>query len=155
MTKLYEYTEQYLELEALLESGEYTQEELADTFEAIEGGASEKAENVAKMIDNLTNEAKMFKEEAELKSLKKISKVAALTSVCVIAIMVSQKWLGELPLIVILLLTLIAIANMVTILYFQTKINQLKDESYTFKDGIILLAVAIVSMVLYMLFVIR
>ena len=110
-------------------------------------------------LDNLLLEGsdivENIKEKAELKSLEKISKVATLTSACVLAILVSQKWLGELPLIVLLLLALIATFNMITIFYFQTKINQLKDKSFTFKDGLILLATAIVSIVLYMLFVVR
>lgn len=110
-------------------------------------------------LDNLLLEGsdivEDIKEKAELKSLEKISKVAALTSACVLAILVSQKWLGELPLIVLLLLALIATFNMITIFYFQTKINQLKDKSFTFKDGLILLVTAIVSIVLYMLFVVR
>ena len=110
-------------------------------------------------LDNLLLEGsdivEDIKEKAELKSLEKISKVAALTSACVLAILVSQKWLGELPLIVLLLLALIATFNMITIFYFQTKINQLKDKSFTFKDGLILLATAIISIVLYILFVVR
>ncbi|MFL2104842.1 helix-turn-helix domain-containing protein [Desemzia sp. FAM 23991] len=110
-------------------------------------------------LDNLLLEGsdivEDIKEKAELKSLEKISKVAGLTSACVLVILVSQKWLGDLPLIVLLLLALIATFNMITIFYFQAKINQLKDKSFTFKDGLILLATAIVSIVLYMLFVVR
>ena len=96
-----------------------------------------------------------IKETAELKSLKRISKVAALTSVCVIAILVSQKWLGGLSLLVTLLLTVIALSNMVTILYLQAKINRLKDETFTLKEGIIALVVTISCLILYLIFIIR
>lgn len=110
-------------------------------------------------LDNLLLEGsdmvKNIKEKVELKSLEKIIKVATLTSVCVIAILVSQKWLGGLSLLVTLLLTLIALFNMITILYLQTKINRLKDETITLKEGIIALIVTISCLILYLIFIIR
>lgn len=110
-------------------------------------------------LDNLLLEGsdmvKNIKEKVELKSLEKIIKVATLTSVCVIAILVSQKWLGGLSLLVTLLLTLIALSNMSTILYLQTKINRLKDETITLKEGIIALIVTISCLILYLIFIIR
>ena len=110
-------------------------------------------------LDNLLLEGsdmvKNIKEKVELKSLEKIIKVATLTSVCVIAILVSQKWLGGLSLLVTLLLTLIALSNMITILYLQTKINRLKDETITLKEGIIALIVTISCLILYLIFIIR
>lgn len=110
-------------------------------------------------LDNLLLEGsevvENIKETAELKSLKRISKVAALTSVCVIVILVSQEWLGGLSLLVTLLLTVIALSNMVTILYLQAKINRLKDETFTLKDGFVVLVVCVVVGIAYLLFISR
>ena len=94
-----------------------------------------------------------IKEKTEIKSLKRINKILALTSTCVIVIMLGQKWYGELPLIVTLLLSIIASSNLLIILYFQTKLNKLKDEKFTLNDALILIGASIVTIVSYLFFI--
>lgn len=52
MTQLYVLTGQYLSLQQLAESGEMTAEDLADTFEAIEGEYQDKAVAVIQVAQN-------------------------------------------------------------------------------------------------------
>lgn len=61
--KLYELTEQYLELQAMLEDETEDTEIIIDTIEAIEGDIECKAENYAKLIKTLEKEAEAIKEE--------------------------------------------------------------------------------------------
>lgn len=107
-------------------------------------------------LDNLLLEGsdivENIKEKAEIKSLERISTFAALTSFCLIAIMIGQKWYGELPLIVTLLLTTMAFSNLFIISYFQAKLNKLKDKKVTLKDLLILIIIAVVTAVLYLFY---
>ena len=66
--KMYELTGMYLELMNLLESGEMTEEELKDTFEALDGDIEDKAENTAKVIKSVEGQIDVIK--AEEKRLK-------------------------------------------------------------------------------------
>lgn len=52
MTQLYKLSGQYLQLQELAESGEMTAEDLADTFEAIEGEYQDKAVAVIQVAQN-------------------------------------------------------------------------------------------------------
>ncbi len=64
MSTLYEITGQYLELLDMLQnSDEIEGEILKDTLEGIEGELEVKAENYAKIIKELTLDAKKFEEE--------------------------------------------------------------------------------------------
>lgn len=63
--RMYDYTEQFIQLESLLARGEIDEQVYQDTLKAIEGDAFEKAENVAKMIDNFKATSKMLKEEED------------------------------------------------------------------------------------------
>lgn len=63
--RMNDYSEMFLKLGEMVESGEVELEEIQDTLESLEVSASDKAENVAKMIDNLQAQAKMFKDEAK------------------------------------------------------------------------------------------
>lgn len=70
--RLYDYSEVYIQLEELLVNGEIDQETFDDNIDAIEGSAVEKAQNVAKMIDNFQYHAAALKEEEDkLKAKRK------------------------------------------------------------------------------------
>lgn len=70
--RLYDYTEAYVQLEQMLENEEITLETFQDTLEGIEGSAVEKAENVAKMVDNFNAQIEAFKaEEKKLREKRK------------------------------------------------------------------------------------
>lgn len=63
--RMNDYSKAFIELEQLLLSGEVDLETYQDTVKSIEGNADEKAENVAKMIENFENYMKMLKEEED------------------------------------------------------------------------------------------
>ena len=64
MSTLYEITGKYLELLDMLQNTEELEEEvLKDTLEAIDGELEVKADNYAKIIKELTLDAKKFEEE--------------------------------------------------------------------------------------------
>jgi len=68
MSTLYELTGDYQELLNLVQAGEYTEEELADTLEGIEGEIEIKADGYAKIIKELEADTDKFKkEESRLK----------------------------------------------------------------------------------------
>lgn len=69
--RMYDYSLQFLQLEEMLSSGTIDQETFDDTIEALEGSADEKAENVARMIDNFVAQAKVLKEEEDLLKKKR------------------------------------------------------------------------------------
>ena len=62
---LYELTGQYLELQNLLESGEYDEQLINDTLEAVEGEIEIKADNYARIIRNFEARIDSFKAEEE------------------------------------------------------------------------------------------
>ena len=69
MSTLYELTGQYLELLEMLENDDGTEEQvIRDTLEGIDGELEIKADNYAKIIRELSEEAKKF--EAEKKRLE-------------------------------------------------------------------------------------
>ena len=69
MSTLYELTGQYLELLEMLEEDDGTEEQvIRDTLEGIDGELEIKADNYAKIIRELSEEAKKF--EAEKKRLE-------------------------------------------------------------------------------------
>lgn len=63
--RMYDYSEAYISLEQKLVNGEIDLETYQDTIKSIEGLADEKAENVAKMIDNFKAHEEMLKAEAD------------------------------------------------------------------------------------------
>ncbi len=71
MSSIYELTNDYKQLQQLIEQGELDAELLQDTLEAITGNIEDKAENYGLVITNLTNLANGI--EAEAKRLKERS----------------------------------------------------------------------------------
>lgn len=65
MGTIYELTENYKAVEALLCDEEVDEQTVLDTLEAIEGEIEDKADNYAKMMRNLRAEADMLKTEEE------------------------------------------------------------------------------------------
>ena len=64
---IYELTGQYQKLQLLIESGDFTEEELQDTFESLDFDIEEKAENYGLVIKNLESQANGL--DAEIKRL--------------------------------------------------------------------------------------
>lgn len=62
---LYELAGQYFELQAMIESGEFDEQTLADTLEGLEGEIEAKADGYARVIRNLEASAEAYKNEAE------------------------------------------------------------------------------------------
>lgn len=60
---LYELTGQFLELQEIMESGEYDDEVIADTMESLNYKIEEKADNYAKIIRNFSGEIDAIKTE--------------------------------------------------------------------------------------------
>lgn len=67
MATLYEITDDLMQLQELLESGEYTEEELADTLEAVQGEFEIKAEAYGKVTRNMQADADAL--DVEIKRL--------------------------------------------------------------------------------------
>lgn len=65
MSTLYELRSEYLALQDLLESGDYTEEELADTFEGIEGEIESKADGYAKVMREMNGHILAINAEIE------------------------------------------------------------------------------------------
>ena len=65
---LYELTGQYLELQNLLESGEYDEQLINDTMEAVEGEIEIKADNYARIIRNFEARIDSFKAEQKIET---------------------------------------------------------------------------------------
>lgn len=65
MSNLYEITGQYLQLQDLLESGEYDEETLQDTLEAIGGEYDDQVESCCKVIRNLEASVSALKFESK------------------------------------------------------------------------------------------
>ena len=65
--KLFEIANDYQSLIELIESGVYTESELADTLEGVKGMFEEKADNTACVIKNIT--AEIFALRAEERKL--------------------------------------------------------------------------------------
>ncbi len=63
--KLYELSEQYEELQAMLCDGEEEEQTIRDTMEAIEGEIEDKADGFAKIICAMTAEAEAVKYEED------------------------------------------------------------------------------------------
>lgn len=63
--RMYDYSDQYIQLEEMLANGEIDQELYNDTLESFSFSASTKAENLGKMIDNFKGQAQMYKDEAD------------------------------------------------------------------------------------------
>lgn len=68
MSKLYELTKQLSELNSMVEDGEATEADLADTFEMIEGEFEEKAKSVGLFIKSL--EPSITAIDSEIKRLQ-------------------------------------------------------------------------------------
>jgi len=62
---LYELTGQMLELQEMLESGDYDEDVIADTLEGVQFEFEEKADGYAKIIRNLTADAEGLKVEID------------------------------------------------------------------------------------------
>lgn len=62
---LYNLTANYLQILDLLRDGEYTEEQLKDTLEAVEGELEEKADNYAKVMKELEGEALVLRTEID------------------------------------------------------------------------------------------
>lgn len=70
--RMYDYSEAYLRIEDMFLNGELDEETYKDTMESIGDDAAEKAENLAKMIDNFAaDEAKLKEEVAKLQAKRK------------------------------------------------------------------------------------
>ena len=65
MSKLYEISEQYKELEVMLYDGEVDEQIIWDTLEGIDMEFEEKADNYAKLIKGLIADAEFIKKEEE------------------------------------------------------------------------------------------
>ena len=63
MTKLYELTEEISALQDLITDGECTQEQIADTLDALNGEFEEKCINVAKVIKGIECDVAAIKQE--------------------------------------------------------------------------------------------
>ena len=72
MPALYELSDQYNELQTMLESGEYTEEELRDTIEMIGVEFDEKAINIVKIIRKQNDQLNSAK--AEIKRVQNVKK---------------------------------------------------------------------------------
>ena len=62
---LYELTGQWLELQQMIESGEFEDEILADTLEGLDGEIEEKADAYARIVRNLEADVKAYKDEEQ------------------------------------------------------------------------------------------
>lgn len=71
MANLYEITQDYMTILAMMEDPELDPQTLADTMEAVEGELEVKAENYAKVIRNLEGDIAAIKGEVERLSAKK------------------------------------------------------------------------------------
>ena len=72
MPNIYELTDTWMQVQALMENPDLDQQALADTFEGIDGAVEDKAENSAKVIKNLeANIEGIDNEIRRLMSLKK------------------------------------------------------------------------------------
>lgn len=76
--RMYDYTASYVKLEDMLLNGELDEETYADTMESISDSATEKAEALAKMIDNFkADEEKLAEEVKRLQAKRKTLKNSA------------------------------------------------------------------------------
>lgn len=69
--RLYDYTLQMLKLEALLEEESVSMEAFLDAYEHVQGEADEKAENVARMMDNFNAQIEALKSEEKKLSTRR------------------------------------------------------------------------------------
>ena len=65
MSSLYELKEEYLKLFDMIDSGEYSEDTLKDTLEAIGAEFEEKADNIACFIKTLNADSDAIKAEAD------------------------------------------------------------------------------------------
>jgi len=68
---IYELTGQWIELQEMLESGDYDEQTIADTLEGLEGEIEAKADGYARIIRNMESDIEAFKKEAERLTEKK------------------------------------------------------------------------------------
>lgn len=74
---LYELTDEYLQLQELLESGEEDEQIVKDSLESVEFDLEEKADNYAKIIRNFESQIETLKaEEKRLKDRRQICEKA-------------------------------------------------------------------------------
>lgn len=73
MSTLYKLTEQFEQLLGLISQGEYTEEELTDTLEGIEGEIEVKADGYAKVIKEIEGNVAVIKTEIARLNSKKAS----------------------------------------------------------------------------------
>ena len=71
MSKIYEITNDYLQIMAMLEDSDLDPQALADTMEGIEGEFEIKAENYAKVMKNLEGDILAIKTEIDRLTAKK------------------------------------------------------------------------------------
>lgn len=71
MSKLYELTSDFLQVQELIENGDYDRELLENTLECIQCSIEEKVENIVKIIKNLDGESAAYKTEIERMSENK------------------------------------------------------------------------------------
>lgn len=71
MANIYEITQDYLQIQEMMEDPELDPQTLADTFEAVEGELEIKAENYAKVMKNLEGDVAGLKAEIERLTTKK------------------------------------------------------------------------------------
>lgn len=72
MAKLYELTDDYNNLLAMVDSGDFTQEEIKDTLDGIHGEIDDKLQSTVCVIREMEAEAKKF--EAEIERMAGIKK---------------------------------------------------------------------------------
>ena len=65
MSRLYELTQDFIQVQEMLETGEYDQETLQNTLDCIQCGIEEKAESIVKIIKKMEGEAATYKAEIE------------------------------------------------------------------------------------------
>lgn len=73
MMTIYELTEQFKELMNLIEDGEYTEGQLADTIEGLEGEIEIKADGYAKVMKSIEGNIACLKAEIERLTKKRTS----------------------------------------------------------------------------------
>lgn len=71
MANIYELTDDFLQVQEMMESGEYDSETLQNTLECIDYEIEKKAEGYAKVIRNLTADVDGLKSEEERLSAKR------------------------------------------------------------------------------------
>ena len=80
MSNIYELTSNYLKLQQMIEAGDFTEEDLADTIEMVEDELEDKAESYGFVITNLNSQADGLDKEIKRLSERKKTIVSGITS---------------------------------------------------------------------------